>query len=891
MNLLRRLYRTGVFTFFALIFSLNALQAADSLDFDAGWRFRRGDEPSASWRLLERNIQRRMNQMTGNDLVSEPSGLGVSGMTPDGLAWARPAFDDSDWTALDLPHDWAIAEPFTETHDPTESFLPCSGTGWYRKSFDVPADWGGKKIGLDFDGVMSFAAVWVNGNFAGGWPYGYTSFRIDMTPFLKPGETNTLAVRVTHPAGTSRWYTGGGIYRHVRLVVSDPVHIARWGVFVRAENVTSQSAAIAVSVTVQNQTQSERVVRLRTVLFRQNPDGQKTGEPVAALDSEPVTLASEKTKTVDFAPFTLENPALWSISDPLMYVAETTLFDTNEEKTLDVETTPFGVRSISFTPDKGFLLNGEKVKIRGCCLHHDLGPLGAAVNTPAMERQLEKLRAAGCNAIRLSHNPAAPEMMDLLDRMGFLVQAEAFDQWKMENPSNWFTHGYSGLYDAWHEKDLRALVRRDRNHPSVIMWSIGNEIPELREPTTFIERTNDLSRIVKEEDSTRPVTSACNTRAAGFNGVQNVLDLFGYNYYGRSAYDEFHEKNPNLAVYGSETTCMMSTRGYYLFPVEKKWMKGIADFSHSSYCWQACDWDPAKPLAGWAAPPDIELAVQEKYPWVSGEFIWTGIDYLGAPYYIGALEHSGKLTDPERIRQAQLDRAEYGVARSPLRVCETGLLDTAGFAKDVFWLYRSAWRPDLPTAHLLPHWNWPGREGQVTPVHLFTSGDEVELFLNGESLGRKKRADHEYRICWDDVKYAPGRLEAVVYQAGGPWARDVVETTGEAVSLRLSADRVQIAPNGRDLAFVVCEALDSAGRIVPTASNEVRFTISQGGKIVATDNGDGRDWTPYSSTQRKLFAGKGLAVVSIEKGTTGPVILTAESDNMERVEIVINGNK
>lgn len=875
-----------------LIDSFSAVSAAESVRFDDGWRFRRGDAESAEWRLSPRMIRPQMARMTGNDLLAQgPKKYPYSIISPDGLEWAQPNFDDSGWTPLDLPHDWAIAEAFTREHDPTESYLPCSGTGWYRKTFDVSDQWTGKRIFLDFDGVMSYAAVWLNGEFVGGWPYGYTSFRVDLTPKIRFDAPNVVAVRVAHPRQTSRWYTGGGIYRHVRLTAAEPVRFTHWGVFGRSENVSADSATLQLDATVTNETAHRRDVTVLAVLFRVDSEGERVGESVAAFEPAQGSLEPNETKKIEFSPLILEKPSLWSPETPNLYTIETTLIERGaSEKTLDIESIPLGVRRIEFTPN-GLFVNGDPTKLRGCCLHHDLGALGAAVNTRAIKRQLEKLREAGCNAIRLSHNPAAPQMMDLLDRLGFLVQAEAFDQWTIPG-TGWIPEGYCELFDDWHEKDLRALVRRDRNHPSVVMWSVGNEIPELSSDLPkFIETANRLCRIVKEEDPARPTTSACNRRDAGNNGAQEPFDLFGYNYYGRAAYEEFREKNPNKAVYGSETTCMMSTRGFYLFPVEKKWMRGIADYSHSSYCWQACGWDPDKPLLGWAAPPDIELAIQEKYAWVCGEFIWTGIDYLGAPYYVGELEHSGKLIDPERIRQAQEDRAKYGIPRCPLRICETGLLDTAGFEKDVFWLYRSVWRPDTPTAHLLPHWNWPDRQGEVTPVNLFTSGDEAELFLNGESLGRKKKEEYEYRLCWDDVQYTPGRLEAVVYKNGEPWTQTAVETTGPAAALQLTADRTRLAADGRDLAFVTCDLLDAAGRNVPTANNIVSFSISGGGRIVATDSGDGRDWTPYSATKRKAFAGKTLVIVAIEKGTTGPVTLTVESDNMESSEIVINGNQ
>lgn len=897
-----RFFGLGAILFFVIV-SLSApfVSAAERLSFNSGWKFQKGDAPEAIWRVSPRNLLPYLAK-TGDELLPQkPKRRAPGGTTPDGLEWAQDSFDDAKWTSLDLPHDWAIAGPFSGEHDPTESFLPCSGTGWYRKSFSLSERDKGKKIFLDFDGVMSFAAVWINGKFAGGWPYGYTSFRIDATPFLRYDRPNTVAVRVANPAQTSRWYTGGGIYRNVWLVKSEPVHFDRWGTFIRTPDVSAQKATLAVSTQVRNETKQEQSVTVQWTVRRLTDEGPSD---VVACGG-PITLAvpAEGEAPLDFPPVEIENPALWSPESPSLYLLETALADPAAEtrepnadnktgQPLDTESIRFGVRNVEFTADRGLILNGQAVKLRGCCLHHDLGPLGAAINVRAMERQLRLLQEAGCNAIRLSHNPAAPEMMDLLDRLGFLVQAESFDQWTRSG-GFWRSAGYCDLFEDWHEKDLRTLVRRDRNHPSVIMWSIGNEIPELQSDTPrFIEIAKRLCAIVREEDPTRPTTSACNDQNAGFNGVEKVFDLFGYNYFGRNAYEKFHKANPNLPAYGSETTCLISTRGFYAFPVEKRWVAGDADFSHSSYGWQACNWNSDNPLLGWAAPPDIEFATQAKFPWVCGEFVWTGFDYLGAPFHVGEMERGGRLLDPELIKKAEADRSQFGIARCPLRVCETGLYDTAGFKKDIFWLYRSVWLSSEPTAHLLPHWTWPGREGEITPVYLFTSGDEAELFLNGQSLGRKKKGPEEYRLIWDDVRYTPGELSAVAYKDGKEWACDSVKTAGPPTRIRLTADREKIAADGADLAFVTAEILDSDGNPVPTAKTEIRFDVSDGGRIVATDNGDGRDWTAYTSPNRKAFGGLALGIAAFANDESGEsaerFTVTAAAEGLESASIEIS---
>ncbi|MBQ6620350.1 MAG: DUF4982 domain-containing protein [Thermoguttaceae bacterium] len=887
--------RSRVFVLFMALAALTVFLAAaavrgEEFPFSDGWRFAAGDAPLAKSKLYENILVPRLAQVTGTDLLAAPYKGGVGGPRPDGILWAQSSFDDSDWALLDLPHDWAIAAERSEYASPPDSYLPCPGVGWYRKSFEVDASEADKRFYLDFDGVMSMAAVWINGQFAGGWPYGYTSFRIDMTPFIKFGEKNTVAVRAAHPEQTSRWYTGAGIYRNVHLVKKGTVALAHWQ-SVAGYTLGEGAATVTVTTKIDSRQKEGQTVKIGAAVYKRDALGNRTGEALA-VGSNVVELKEGLTPAA-VEGITLSDPLLWSPEAPEMYEVELEV-SAQDGTVLDSEVLPLGFRTVEFTPDRGLLVNGQWTKLRGFCLHHDLGALGAAVNVRAMERQLDALKEAGCNAIRLSHNPAAPEMMDLLDRKGFLVQAEAFDQWTMAG-GYWHSRGYRDLFEVWSERDLRALVRRDRNHPSVVMWSIGNEIPELSaDPERFIELGGRLRDIVHEEDPTRPVTSACNHRPSGMNGEQNVLDLFGYNYFGRvpskdfpSAYEEFRAKNPEVAVYGSETTCTIATRGYYSMRSPKKWLENFTDYCFCSRGFQAISWNAARPLYGWAAPPDTELEIQEKYPWVCGEYIWTGIDYLGAIYALDEMTGAVTFSDPALAQEAQEQIAERGRKICPTHSCETGILDTACLKKDTFWLYRAAWRPEEPTAHLLPHWNWAGHEGETVEVDLFTNGDEAELFLNDQSLGRQKRREHHYRLSWE-VPYQAGKLTAKIYRGGELWAEDTVETTGEAAQLALNADREAIAPDGKDLAFIVCEIQDGQRRVVPTADNHVRFTVTGPGTLVAADNGNARDWTSYASAERRAMAGKLLAIVRLDRGASEPIRITAQADDLAPAEITVS---
>jgi len=556
------------------------------------------------------------------------------------------------------------------------------------------------------------------------------------------------------------------------------------------------------------------------------------------------------TNAVNQIEIKVTNPKLWSIEQPNLYVAVTTL--TQGGNVVDEVENNFGIRTIEFTATGGFLLNGKRVLINGVCDHHDLGALGSAINTSALARQITILKAMGCNAIRTSHNMPAPELLDLCDRMGMLVMDESFDCWESGKTRN----DYHLIFDAWHERDWRAELRRDRNHPSIVLWSIGNEVGEQGRPAKFWIAA-ELTSIAHQEDPTRPTTSANSDTQAGYNGFLTNEDVFGYNYK-PGEYGRVHEANPAKPLFGSETASCISTRGEYLFPVTQNKSGGLM-----RSVFQVSDYDLYAP--GWATPPDDEFRGQDQNPFVAGEFVWTGFDYLGEP-------------------------TPYGNRNDPARSSYFGIVDLAGFPKDRFYLYQSVWRPDFPMAHILPSWNWPDRVGQITPVFVFTSGDSAELFLNGKSLGKKTKGPFEYRLEWNDVKYKPGTLKVVAYKNGKKWATDVMQTTGPAAKMTLQADRPTIAADGQDLSFITVTVADKHGLLVPQSKNHIKFEISGPGEIVATDNGDPTSFESFQAPEHNAYNGLALVIVRAKAGQPGTIILNAESDGLKESSIRINSH-
>lgn len=832
---------------------------------DAGWRFHRHDPEPVGPDLARGAIRPWLLPQTNPffNYIAAPH-VRPEGAEPGAaLAAIRPGYDDSAWRKLDLPHDWGIEGPFDQNLPGETAKLPWQGAGWYRKTFALPATDAGRRLTLEIDGAMSHSAVWLNGRFVGGWPYGYTSFVLDLTPYAKPGADNTLAIRLENPDESSRWYPGGGIYRHVRLVKTAPVHVEPWSVFVTTPQVSAESATVDVRVEIANRLAERTRVNVSVSLHELDASGAPSPAVVATGEPQSFEVRPGLPRQTSFS-LRVPSPRLWDLATPHRYVAVVRV--ERDGRLADEFTQPFGIRSISVDPARGLILNGRPVRIHGVCQHHDLGALGAAVNVSALQRQLGILQAMGANSIRTSHNPPAPELLELCDRMGLLVQVEAFDCWALEKKKN----DYSVDFPWWHEADLRAMIRRDRNHPSVVMWSIGNEVVEQRDTVGWRLATR-LAGIVREEDRTRPVTGGYNGAWSGYIGFESSHDVFGYNYKPEE-YPRFIARHPDIALIGSETASTISSRGEYFFPVTDDKAGGRSDFQMSSYDLYA---------PGWAMPPDREFAAQDDHPSVLGEYVWTGFDYLGEPTpYNSDATNILNYADPAERERAAKELAELGKIQVPSRSSYFGIIDLAGFPKDRFYLYQARWRPDLPMAHLLPHWTWPDRVGQVTPVHLYTSGDEAELFLNGQSLGRKKRGPRDYRLRWDDVVYQPGELRAVAYKNGVKWTEAVQRTAGPAARLDLTAERPALRADGSDLSFVTVRVTDANGLLAPRAKHPLRFRVTGPAELVATDNGDATDHTVFASPERHAFNGLALAILRARPGATGEIVVTVESDGL-----------
>lgn len=782
-------------------------------------------------------------------------------------------FDDSLWENIHLPHDWAIKGPFQKGWNSEVGGgmgrLPVNGVAWYRKKLAIPESDKGQSIFLDIDGAMSYAMVWLNGNLVGGWPYGYNSFRLNLTPFVRFGSENQLAIRIDNPNHSARWYPGAGLYRNVWLVKTSPVHVGQWGTYLTTPTISAQSAEIKLELTVDNDSKTDAAVQVNTSVFALDANGNKTGRAVTTFSGLNLKIpAGSHTKTECSG--TLKNPKLWGpppTQQPNRYVAVTVLSQNGQH--IDTYETRFGIRTVEFNPEQGILVNGEKIPVRGVNQHHDLGALGAAFNTRAAERQLEILREMGCNAIRMAHNPPAPELLELTDRMGFLVIDEIFDSWERKKTP----HDFHLIFPDWYEADTRAFIRRDRNCPSVIIWSFGNEVGEQYTGDEGAKIAQSLHHLIQEEDPTRPTICAMNYAKPDM-ALPAVPDIIGLNYQGegirtahefegtdriRTApqYNNFHAKFPEKMIISTETASAFSSRGIYLFPVTAENSAPVRDgrggdskiCQVSSYELHAVDF---------GSSADKVFASLDQHPFVAGEFVWNGFDYIGEP-------------------------TPYYEARSSY----SGMIDLAGFKKDRFWLYQSRWRTDLSMVHLLPHWNWPERVGEITPVHVFTSGDEAELFLNGKSLGKKKKAPYEYRLRWDNVVYQPGELKVIAYKNGKIWAEEVVKTTGEASQLQASADRSQIQADGKDLSFVTVKIADKNGLMVPRSNNRIEFSIEGPGEIVATDNGDSYNLESFVSHQRDAFNGMSLVIVRSKSGEKGTIVLKAKSAGLKEAQVKV----
>ena len=789
----------------------------------------------------------------------------------DKVEFSAVGYDDAKWQNVTVPHDWAIYGPFSPhndrqfvaieqdgqkeaiSHAGRTGGLPFVGPGWYRLDFEAPSFEKGKKATLIFDGAMSHARVYINGKEAGYWPYGYNSFYVDATPYLKAGQPNELAVRLENYEESSRWYPGAGIYRNVHLVVTEGAHVPTWGTQVTTPVVKEKYAKVHLE-TKWEMPAGKKITDYRIVTEILNPEGK-----MVSSDERPGDVLEEGMFVQDFV---VHTPALWSPESPMLYKAVSKVYEGNE--LIDEYITRFGIRTIEIVPDKGFFLNGKLTKFQGVCNHHDLGPLGAAVNDAAIRRQIRIMKDMGANAIRTSHNMPAPELVAACDEMGMMLMLESFDEWKRPKVKN----GYNKEFDEWVEKDLMNLLHQFRNNPSVVMWCIGNEVPDQWKGITLARMMQDICH---REDPTRPVTQGMDKVAMVIkNNVAATMDVAGFNYRSH-LYQDAYDVLPQQIVLGSETASTVSSRGVYKFPVERKAMAMYDDHQSSSYDLEYCDWSNL---------PEDDWLWHDDKPWSIGEFVWTGFDYLGepTPYYSNWPSHSSLF----------------------------GIVDLAGLPKDRFYLYRSHWNKTDETLHILPHWTWPGREGQVTPVFVYTNYPSAELFINGKSQGKRTKdmsvtienskdstslaqlkRQQRYRLMWMDTKYEPGTVKVVAYnEKGEAVAEKEIRTAGKPHHIELVADRQQIAADGRDLSFITVKVVDKDGNLCPDAQHSIKYTVKGAGFYRAGANGDPVSLELFHQPQMKVFNGMMTAVVQ-NNGKPGEITLTASGRGLKSAKIVV----
>lgn len=774
-------------------------------------------------------------------------------------------YDDAKWTSVRIPHDWAISGPFARENDLQNvavtqngeneasvktgrtGGLPYVGVGWYRRHFKATP---GKRVTLEFDGAMSEAHVYVNGKEAIFWPYGYNSFSCDVTDLVKAdGSDNLLAVRLENRPQSSRWYPGAGLYRNVRIVETEKIHIPTWGTQITTPKVSAEYASVCLRTTVENadtcRLKVETTIRDaegRTVAKKTNEGYINHGEPFEQH-------------------LTVENPHLWSPETPYIYIATTRVWANG--KWQDVYETPFGVRSIEFVADKGFYLNGQHRKFQGVCLHHDLGPLGAAVNESAIRHQLKLLKEMGCDAIRTSHNMPAPELVRLCDEMGFMMMLEPFDEWDIAKCDN----GYHRYFSEWAEKDMVNMLRHYRNNPSVVMWSIGNEVPTQCSAEGYKVATF-LRDICHREDPTRPVTCGMDQVSCVLdNGFAAMLDIPGFNYRAHR-YEEAYSRLPQCLVLGSETSSTVSSRGVYHFPAERKSDDVQPDHQSSSYDLDYCSWSNI---------PDIDFALADDYPWTLGQFVWTGFDYLGEP-------------------------SPYDTDAWPNHSSMFGIIDLASIPKDRYYLYQSVWQKKIDVLHILPHWTWPGREGQVTPVFVYTTYPSVELFVNGKSQGRLSKKtkseaatpEERYRLMWKDVVYQPGKVEAVAYDSLGNVAlRSTVCTAGKPHHIEITGrDGEGLTADGKDLYYLTVNVVDKDGNLCPDYDGLLKFKVTGQGTFRAVANGDPTNLESFEKPQMHAFGGK-LTVI-VQAGTLpGTVTLNVSGKGLKSgsASVLVSGGR
>lgn len=777
----------------------------------------------------------------------------------DGWEFTRgEASAEKSWQPVRIPHDWAIYGPFSRDNDLQEvaveqngeqvatiktgrtGGLPFLGKGCYRTTISIP-DTTGRSHVLLFDGAMSNARVRVNGREIAYWPYGYNSFVADMTSVAVPGE-NRIEVSLENFEKASRWYPGAGLYRNVHLISTNKVHIPVWGTRITTPTVHDDYASVALEIEVEGLAKHQGVDLVTDLL-------DAAGNTVATARNRYVCRGQRFTQH-----FLVNRPQLWSPDTPVLYTARTRI--ERDGEVLDEYDTRFGIRTLEYIPEKGFFLNGRPTKFKGVCNHHDLGPLGAAVNRSALRYQIELLKGMGVNAIRTAHNMPAPELVELCDEMGMMLMVEPFDDWGFRPKS---PNGYGRFFAEWAERDMTNMVRAYRNAPSVVMWSIGNEVPSQWGPDGMDELVM-LRDLVHRLDPTRPVTCGMDQiRAVLDNGFAAALDIPGFNYKPQF-YDDAYERLPQRLILGSETASTVSSRGVYHFPVTFAEHNVVLHDDHqsSSYDNESC---------AWSNTPDLDFARDDDHDWVLGQFVWTGFDYLGEP-------------------------SPYDTDAWPSHSSLFGIIDLAWLPKDRYWLYRAQWNEHEETLHMLPHWTWPGREGEITPVFVYTSYPKAELFVNGRSQGIREKAAsgnpvERYRLMWNEVRYEPGEIRVVAYDAEGRQAAEqIIHTAGKAHRLVATPNRTRLAATGDELLYVTVTVEDRNGNPVPTDTREVSFRVEGAGTFEATANGDPTCTMPFQEPRMKLFSGAATAIVRSAR-TSGTMKFTVSAPGVKSATVEI----
>lgn len=846
-----KLFRMGVCAALALCASRVADAATRRVEMNEGWRFSRDETIGPAREFALPAMLEYLDGMR-RDLLEVPlPTVRRPGYEPGAdHPFVKPSCKDADWESARVPHDAGIAFGFSYDQAPFNGYMPGTGTVWYRYRFTVkagqvtlpdgtsfPLERNGRLF-FDCDGAMAFPMLWLNGKFVGGWPNGYMPWYLDLTDDLKTDGENVLAIRTHRPANYARWHTGVGLTRRCWFVSYPEDHLVMDSVAITTPKVSKAEATVKVA-------------------YEMSKSGRH-----------------EKT-------FTVANPRLWDVEDPYLYTLE-----------LEGETFRYGIRTIEWTADDGFHLNGRRVQIKGFCYHQDLCSLGSVANRTAIRRRLEKGRSIGMNAVRMSHYPHAREWYELCDELGILVMDELTDAWELPK----LYDDYHLNFPRWHERDLRAMIRRHRNHPSIVIWSLGNEIWESRSGRKnwpiYQKNGVEMNRIAHQEDLTRPTTTANDNREVWRSPLAQFQDVWGFNYRPKH-YGEYRALFPGRPVVATETICTQTSRGEYQFHPDfgKAGEWGLpnpgrvyVDYLSNSYGFHTI------------CAAEYEWAQQDANPYMAGSFSWTAFDYFGSPAVMVLRSQKPYLTDPVRQARADAERTRYGRARAGIHSCPTGVFDLAGLLKDEGYLYQSRWLPDVPMVHILPHWNWdvvpsvqqagakpvvlPNRIGQVTPVHVYSSGDEVELFVNGVSQGRKGREKGLWRFRFDDVVYRPGEVKAVAYKGGKAWCEETVRTTGAPARLELVPERPSIAADGEDVGYVTVRVLDGEGRFVPHAKVSVKASVAGDGDFVAMENGDESDFTWLRDPERKTFNGLVSVLVRAKKGATGKVVLTVSSPGL-----------